>query len=175
MNEERKTLSPKEAYELKKREKEELKKKRLLKEKAVEAPRKIGKTAFRAFLAVGIIGGAFWLMSRAPYLPPTTTEGHIEASPAAHIVTAPIPDRVQRHMLEHADGSGSPGIIIQYNCDNYACEPDLINRLTALVEEYPEHVYLAPNVYDGKIILTKIGSRKVLDEFDEQAIRDFIE
>lgn len=118
-----------------------------------------------------------WFMSRTSNLPPTTDQGHIEVSPSAHIVTTPIPDNIQRHMLEHADGDdkNGPGIIIQYNCDDYECSPDLIGKLTNLVEEYPKNVYLGPNNYDGKIILTKLGRREILDELDEQAIRDFIE
>lgn len=79
----------------------------------------------------------------------------------------------QRHMLEHADGSGSSGIIVQYNCDDYACEDGLVEQLTNLMSEYPDNVYLAPNRYDGKIILTKLGRRKIFDEFNEQEIRSF--
>ncbi|MEK7110235.1 MAG: hypothetical protein AAB867_00055, partial [Patescibacteria group bacterium] len=83
-------------------------------------------------------------------------------------------DNIQRHMLEHADGKGRPGVIIQYNCKKYACESNLVEKLTALVRQYPDNVYLGPNSYDGKIILTKLGAKKILDNFDEQAIRDFV-
>jgi hypothetical protein len=78
-------------------------------------------------------------------------------------------------MLEHSDGSGAPGVLIQYNCTDYECESGLIEQLTTLVREYPENVYLAPNTYDGKIILTRIGQREVLDTFEEDTIRAFIE
>lgn len=47
-------------------------------------------------------------------------------------------------------------------------------KLTEIVKDYPKNIYLAPNNYDDKIILTKIGKREILDNFDEQAIRDFI-
>ena len=77
-------------------------------------------------------------------------------------------------ICEHADGSGKPGIIIQYNCQKYTCEPDLIEKLTVLVKEYPDNVYLAPNNYDGKIILTKEGKLEILEQFDEQKMKDFI-
>lgn len=77
-------------------------------------------------------------------------------------------------MLEHSDGKEKPGIIIQYNCDDFDCEPDLIQKLAALAEQYPDNVYLAPNKYDGKIILTKLGKMEILDAFDEQKIKDFI-
>jgi len=121
----------------------------------------------------GLLGLGWFLLSR-PLLPPTVMQNHVEQSPPSHIMTVPIPDRIQRHMLEHADGGGRPGVIIQYNCEKFTCESDLVQKLTELVEDYPEHVYLAPNNYDGKIILTKLGRRKILDELDEQIIRDFI-
>ena len=168
-------LTPKERYDLEKREKEQLKKKDRVKGKVAAVPSKIGKYILYALITVGVVGGAVWLLSKTPKLPPTTQENHIEESPPSHIVTTPIPENIQRHMVEHADGAGPPGIIIQYNCDDYKCAPDLVQKLTALVEEYPENVYLAPNNYDGKIILTKQSRRKILDDFDEQVIRDFIE
>ena len=167
-------LTPKELYDLKKREKEQAKEKDH-KEKISVIPKKTGKYIFYILITVGIIAGLGWLMTLSPNLPPTSTQNHSEDSPLSHIVTTEIPDAIQRHMFEHADGSGAPGIIIQYNCDDYDCEPDLIQKLTALVEEYPDNVYLAPNNYDGKIILTKLGKREVLDQFNEQTIRDFIE
>jgi len=172
MNEE---LNSKELYDLKKKEKEQAKKKDRVMGKINAAPQKIGKYILYTLVAVGVIGGIGWLMSLAPSLPPTAQENHSEDSPLAHIITTRIPDPIQRHMLEHADGSGPSGIIIQYNCDEYDCEPDLIQKLTTLVEEYPDNVYLAPNNYDGKIILTRLGRREILESFDEQTIRDFIE
>jgi len=102
---------------------------------------------------------------------------HVEQSPPAHIVTQPIPEPIQRHMLEHADGieGGKSGIIIQYNCQDFDCEEDLVEMLTELVRDYPSNVYLAPNDYNGKIILTKLGKIEILDGFDEDKIKDFIE
>jgi plastocyanin len=99
---------------------------------------------------------------------------HIEVSPPSHIVTVPIPENIQKHMLEHADGGGDPGIVIQYNCDKFECENDLISKLTQIAEEFPDNVYLAPNKYDALIVLTKLGRRKVLDDFDGDEIRKFI-
>ena len=78
-------------------------------------------------------------------------------------------------MLEHADGGSKPGVMIQYNCDDYDCSSDLIEKLTELVQQYPDNVYLAPNNYDGKIVLIMLGKREILNTFDEQAIRIFIE
>lgn len=130
-----------------------------------------------AIVAIGG-GGLFalgWFLLRSPLLPPTVMTNHVEQSPPSHIMTIPIPDKIQRHMLEHADGGGRPGVIIQYNCQKYGCESSLVQKLTELAGDYPDYVYLAPNNYDGKIILTKLGRREILDEFDEQRIIDFIE
>lgn len=167
----------KELYELKRKKKEESRKKEHRKETLTEVPRKIGRYLLYSLIGVGIVGGLGWFIATRPTplrLSPATMQGHIEESPKAHIVDAPIPNAIQRHMLEHADGKGKPGIIIQYNCQKYACEPDLIQKLTDLVKQYPDNVYLGPNDYDGKIILTKEGKLEALDQFDEQKIKDFI-
>lgn len=139
--------------------------------------KKVMRRGLITLFVIAIISGIVWIImtpSKRPNLPPTTMQGHIESNPSAHIVTEPIPDPVQRHMIEHADGKDKPGVIIQYNCKKYTCEPDLVSKLTDLVKQYPENVYLAPSSYDGKIILTKSGSIKILENFDEQAIKDFI-
>lgn len=167
--------SGKELYELRKKQKQQAKQKKERKEKLTEAPKKIGRYILYILIGVGVVGGLGWFIATRPSLPPTTDANHSEGIPPAHILTQPIPDPIQRHMLEHADGKDSPGIIIQYNCDKFECEEDLIEKLTNLVRQYPNNVYLAPNNYDGKIILTKLNRRKILDDFDEQAIKNFIE
>ncbi len=168
-------LQGKELYELKKQQKEEARKKETRKVTLNEAPKRIGHYLLYGGIAFAIIGGLGWFISTRPNLPPITDQGHTEDMPQSHITDSPIPDSMQRHMLEHSDGGGKPGIIIQYNCKDYACEPDLIQNLKTLVEKYPDNVYLAPNNYDGKIILTKLGKRNILENFDEQAIKNFIE
>jgi hypothetical protein len=143
----------------------------------VERKRKFIRLAKRGATVVvsaGVIGLGLWYLSTRPNLPPTDMQGHIEESPKAHVVDAPISDAIQRHMLEHADGKGKPGIIIQYNCKKFACDPDLVTKLTDLVKQYPDNVYLAPNDYDGKVILTKMGKLQILNGFDEEAIKKFI-
>lgn len=140
--------------------------------------KKIIRRVLSILITIVIISGIVWLIitpSNRPNLPPIAMDGHIEVNPKEHIITEPMADPVQRHMLEHADGKGKPGVIIQYNCQKYTCEPDLIQRLTDLVKQYPDNVYLAPNTYDGKIILTKMGERAILDTFNESRIRTFIE
>jgi len=110
------------------------------------------------------------------YYPPTDITGHTETSPPAHILDRPLSLGTFKHMLEHADGSGPPGVIISYNCEDYACAPDLIDRLRAIAEEYPDVVYLAPFPdMTAKIAVTRRGKQIVLEEFDEQRIREFIE
>jgi len=177
MNEKQKELSPKEQYDLKKKEKGQLKKKEQVREKISEAPKKIGKYLLYTLITVAVLGGTVFAVSRLPNLPPTTAQNHSESSPRSHISNTPIPDGVQRHMLEHADGDdgNGQGIIIQYNCDDYECEAEMVEQLTNLVIQYPDNVYLAPNNYDGKIILTKLSRREILEEFDGQIIRNFIQ
>jgi len=125
-------------------------------------------------LVLAIIAGYVWYVSSQPVLPPTSQHGHIEKNPESHILAKPMPDVIQRHMLEHADGKNAPGIIIQYNCEDYECENDLVDNLKKLVTEYPENVYLAPGSYDGKIILNRDGGIEILEDFDKDIIRAFI-
>lgn len=164
----------KDLYEERKKQKEQNKKKERRGKKLSEAPKKLGRYIFYILIAALIVGLLAWIITSRPKLPPTSMQGHIEQSPPSHIVNTPIPDNIQRHMLEHADGEGDPGIIIQYNCSDFDCAPDLVNKLTELVNDYPDNVYLGPNNYDGKIILTKLDKRKVLEEFNEETIIKFI-
>ncbi len=123
-------------------------------------------------LAVRYASGA----TGGTYYPPTDTAGHAETSPPSHILERPLPLATFKHMLEHADGSGPPGVIISYNCDDYDCQPDFVDRLRAIAEDYPDFVYLAP--FPGmtaKLAVTRRGKQVILDEFDEQRIRNFIE
>ena len=68
------------------------------------------------------------------------------------------------------------GMLIQYNCVDYQCEPDLVQKLAELVQRYPPQVYLAPYPgMDAKIALAAPGKLETLDAFGEQRIRNFIE
>lgn len=167
-----------EAAQLTKQERKRLKKQRKREEhQQGRSQEKMKKIITIAVIILVVGGGIFalgWFFSTGASLPPTTMLNHSEQSPPAHIVTVPIADAIQRHMLEHADGGGKPGIIIQYNCEDFACEQDLVNNLTELVKRYPANVYLAPNNYDGKIILTKLGRQQILEEFNQRTIEDFI-
>lgn len=127
-------------------------------------------------LAIGImVSIAYLIFSNVKTLPPTTMQGHAEINPPAHILKEPMPLVVHKHMLEHADGKGKPGAIINYNCKDFECENGLIEKLEAFAMKYPEHVYVAPfpNM-DGMIVLTKLNQQKVLDGYDEETIEGFI-
>ena len=96
-------------------------------------------------------------------------------SPPGHILTAPMPLAIQKHMLEHADGSGPPGVIINYNCVKFRCRDGMVERLTTIARSYPAFVYLAPFPdMDVRIAVTRLGKILVLDEVDEQQIREFV-
>ncbi len=128
-----------------------------------------------AFGVLVILGGIIWYMKMQPNLPPTDMLGHIEQNPKSHVLSDAMPEPIQKHMLEHADGEGKPGVIIQYNCTKpYICESGLINKLKTIVKKHPENVYLAPNTYEGIIILTKLNKREILDTFDGEKITNFI-
>jgi len=100
----------------------------------------------------------------------------VEAAPGAHILTEPMPLEIQKQMLEHADGGGPPGVIINYNCAKFGCPEGLIDRLAAVARAYPTFVYLAPYPeMDVRIAVTRLGRILVLDELDEGRIRRFIE
>ncbi len=139
--------------------------------------------------ALGALGLAFggllvWAVVQAltatpVFLPPTDVVGHIESVPPDHILDEPMSIPVQKHMLEHADGNGPPGVVINYNCQDYECEPDMVERLADIVRDYPDFVYLAPlpNM-TAKLAITRVGAIETFDTFDENteaAIRAFIE
>lgn len=120
-------------------------------------------------------GGYLWWRGRE-VLPPTDIAGHIERSPPSHILDEPMPLSIQKHMLEHADGSGPPGVVINYNCEDFACESDLREDLKQVAEEYPDFVYLAPYpAMAKKIAITRVGKIQTFDTFDKDALIRFIE
>lgn len=122
-----------------------------------------------------IVWGGFSLFSGIKVLPPTDMQGHVEANPASHILKEPMPIAIQKHMLEHADGTGGrPGVIINYNCDDYNCGSDLIEKLENFTYQY-DYVYVAPfKNMDAKIALTKLNRIEILEEYDRERIDNFI-
>ena len=125
-----------------------------------------------------VIGGIVLIASTAKNLPPTGfTAAHVESFPPQQINIRPIPRPVQEHMMERGGGHHLTGsMLVQYNCTDYQCDPDMIQRLIELVGQYPPQVYLAPFPgMDAKIALAAPGRLEVLDKFDEQQIRSFIQ
>ena len=122
-----------------------------------------------------IIVGIVWGISNVKTLPPITMQGHVETKPVSHVIREPMGDAVQRHMLEHIDGTGRPGVIINYNCKDYLCEENLIETLESFASDY-DYVYVVPfKGMDAKIAITKLGKIDVLDEYNKIRIKNFIE
>jgi len=137
--------------------------------------KKIRNWSIFVIIVVIIVGGISFLVLSIKTLPPTDPRGHSEDKPPSHAVKNPMSISMQRHMLEHSDGDGPPGVIINYNCEDYICEPDLISKLEKFVEKYPNNVYVAPFPdMDAKIALTRAGRQKTLKEFDQSRIEFFI-
>ena len=136
-----------------------------------------GSVAVVAVLVIGgIIGGVVYWVTTSETLPPTKlTHPHTESLPPRQINSQPIPRGIQIHVMER-NRTHPPGqMLVQYNCQDFQCEPDLIQKLTVLVQEYPPNVYLAPFPgMDAKIALAAPGRLEVLEDFNEGQIREFI-
>lgn len=101
---------------------------------------------------------------------PQVPESDVPASP---VVTNPLDDNVQLHLLIQGGQENQPGALVQYNCPD-GC-PELEQELAEFVEGYNGWVYTAPNPdLDEPIILTALHDMDRQDEFDEDAAHDFI-
>jgi len=139
--------------------------------------KKIRNWGIFIIIIVLLVWGVIALIPGGLTLPPTTMQGHTEQLPSSHVLKKPMPIEIQKHMLEHADGvdSAPPGIILSYNCDDFDCEPGMIENLEAFATEYPANVYVAPfKNLEVKIALTRLNKIQVLDEYNEQVIDNFI-
>jgi len=137
--------------------------------------KKIKKWSIFVVIFVLVGWGIFYFSTNVKTFPPVSMQGHIEVNPPSHVMKVPMRLEIQKHMLEHADGGGSAGIIINYNCEDYECEEGLIEDLEAFVEKYPSHVYVAPFPrMSAKIVLTKLNKLKILEQYDEKTIDNFI-
>lgn len=124
---------------------------------------------------IGLVAFSYYWFTSREVLPPKSSLGHIESSPPSHILDKPMSYKIQQHMLEHADGGGPPGVIINYNCEDFECDPDLVNQLSEIANEYPEYVYLAPYLgMSEKLVTTKEGEIEIYDSFDKDALVSFI-
>jgi len=125
-----------------------------------------------------IIFGIYFMItsvSSVRELPPTTMEGHTERLPSSHVLKSPMAIDIQKHMLEHVDGQdgGVGGVIINYDCKNFECEPGLVEKLESFAGKY-NNVYVAPFNMPVKIAITKLGRIVTLDQYDSIKIETFI-
>lgn len=142
--------------------------------------RKLGKR-FAIFLAlisaIGLSVGLYRYVQyqqTLPFYPPTNLVGHIETYPGERISFQPIPVAQQKHILEHTP-NGEPGVIIQFNCEQFDCPENLINNLISITEEYP-NVYLAPHSRLAKMLsLSALGKLELLEYWNEDQIYGFLQ
>jgi len=152
---------------------------RVIKEKKPLPVKKLRNWGIFIVVSGLIIFGGYWIFTgaaSAQALPPTTMVGHTERSPASHILKKPMDIDVQKHMLEHVDGTkgGAGGIIINYDCNNFECESGLVEKLESFAIEY-NNVYVAPfKNMKVKIALTSLGRIETLDQYDDIKIETFI-
>ena len=124
-----------------------------------------------------VVGAVVLFATSQKELPPTGFgPGHFETFPPRQINTDPIPRPEQEHVMERGGGHHRTGsMLVQYNCADYQCEPDLLERLTEIVRSYPPQVYLAPYPgMDAKIALAAPGRLLTLETLDEVRVRRFI-
>lgn len=152
---------------------------RLAVERRARARRAAKRWGVYGGLSLLLVGGGAFAVSRAvtaKVYPPTGMQDHIESYPPCRICSVPIPETIQRHILEHREpGSPTdrPGILVQYNCSD--C-PEVVAKLTLIVERYPVAVYLAPYPpMSPRIALTTLGQVEAMEQVDEARIVAFIE
>ena len=103
----------------------------------------------------------------APYnSDPPTSGPHLPYIASWGLHTRPIAPELQVHNLE--DG----GVLVQYNCE---C-PELVAKLSAVVQRYDKYVILAPYPpMKSRIALTAWTRLDALEDFDEARVVRFIE
>lgn len=134
---------------------------------------KLKKLGF-LLLILGILVGTFYLYKlTVKTYPPIDIKGHVETYPKSQILKEPIPLPVHKHILEHVE-SGAPGVVINYNCEDFECEDGLVEKLESFAKN-DKRIYVAPYPkMSAKIVLSKLGKRKILSEYSEEEIKNFI-
>ena len=134
--------------------------------------KKIKKWLIFVLILILIIWG-ITSFSNQKVLPPIDIKDHIESYPSEKIVRTPLVLAVQKHILEHVP-SGRPGVVINYDCFTYQCEENLVPNLEQFGKKY-DFVYVAPfKNMKNKIVLTRYGKLKALDNYVEIVIEEFI-
>jgi len=131
-------------------------------------------TIFVLILAVLFFGIYAFVTKKT--LPSTTMENHIESRPPSQILNNPLNPRIHRHLLEHvSESQGSRGgVIINYDCKNYDCEPGLIQDLEGFTQGN-EYVYVAPyKNMKAKIVVSSLGNQIQMNIFDNTRIDNFM-
>jgi hypothetical protein len=143
------------------------------------ARRTVKRRVVYSGLGVLVVAGLVFVIAQAvtaKVYPPTGMQDHVESYPECRICAVPIPEVIQRHILEHREPGNpgdKPGILVQYNC---ASCPEVVAKLTRIVERYPRGVYLAPYPrMSPRIALTTLGQVETMDEVDEGRIVAFIQ
>jgi hypothetical protein len=116
------------------------------------------------------LGNLHITTAESPHAPynsdPPTSGPHLPYIAPWGVHTRPIPPELQVHNLE--DG----GVLVQYNCE---C-PELVAKLSAVVQRYDKHVILAPYPpMKSRIALTAWTRLDTLEDFDEGRVVRFIE
>ena len=128
-------------------------------------------------LAIG--GSILFITTRSDFgkeLPPTSfTIALSESMPPQQINTRPIPRLVQEHVMERNAGHPRGSMLVHYNCLEYPCQPDLVEKLITIVRITPQYVYLAPYpTMDAMIALAAPGRLLTLETLDVGQIREFV-
>ena len=94
--------------------------------------RRIIITVAAALAAVAVVvTGIYFYTGTLKELPPTSfSVAHSESMPPRQINTQPIPRPIQEHVMERDSGHRPGSMLVEYNCESYQCEPDLVERLT---------------------------------------------
>ncbi len=147
--------------------------------KAEKAAKRRKRLVMYSGVGVLLVAGVVFVIAQAVtarVYPPTGMQDHVESYPECRICPAPIPEVIQRHILEHREPGNpgdKPGILVQYNC---APCPEVVAKLTRIVERYPRGVYLAPYPrMSPRVALTTLGKLETMDAVDEGRIVAFIQ
>ena len=85
-------------------------------------------------IVVVVVGVVILYASTRKEPPPTSAPpGHAETLPRRQINDSPIPKLVQQHVMERNSTHPAGQMLVQYNCKDYQCEPDLVAKLTEIV------------------------------------------